>query len=122
MPPSSIRLFAPTIYPTVRTQVRAYTIGAFRVAQNSEQLSLVPMRKDVLEFLVKERALGYWVEKGWLESDSGTYRLTKDGLVTCQSALATQLQTHNTDASTVAYWVDQFQSNSNFPRHETFDL
>jgi hypothetical protein len=122
LPTSVFQLHAPATYPTSRVQIRAYTVAAFRVAQASDQLSLVPMRKDVLDFLIKGRALGYWLENRWLERDGDAYRLTKDGLVTCQSALAAQLKTHNTDASTVAYWVEQFQSNAALGRHETFDV
>ncbi len=117
----AIQLFAPETYPTKQTEVRAYTVAAFRTAQNSDQLSLVPMRKDVVDFLVKRRALGYWKDKGWLEEGGDGYRLTAAGLVICQSALANQLASHNTSAAEVGYWAHQFCSNQALPRKATFE-
>lgn len=114
------RLFAPARYPTARAEIRAYTIAAFRIAQGSDQLSLVAMPKNVIAFLVKGRAIGYWQEKGWLEEEAVAYRLTPEGLVVCQSALAQQLPSHNTRATNVAFWVNQFQTNSSLPRSELF--
>jgi hypothetical protein len=49
----SLQLFAPETYPTKPTEIRAYTIAAFRVAQTSNQLSLVAMQKSIVGFLVK---------------------------------------------------------------------
>ena len=114
--PTPLRLFAPEAYPTGRAELRAYTVAAFRVAQGSDQLSLIPMSKPIVDFLVKRRAIGYWKEKGWLEESDAGYRLSPAGLVLCQSALATQLPTHNTTADHVMYWVDQFLSNTGLPR------
>lgn len=117
-----LELFAPETYPTARTEIRAYTIAAFRVAQSSDQLSLVQMPKDVIDFLTKRRATGYWKQQGWLEEADGDYKLTAAGLVTCQSALASQLGTHNTSASEVSYWEAQFRHNSNLPRRASFEV
>jgi hypothetical protein len=120
MPNESTTYYAPNFYPTKRTEIRAYTIAAFRVAQRSDQLSLVPMPKALINFLIKERAVSYWKMKGWLEEDNESYRLSADGLVVCQSALAAQLPTHNTTARSTEYWVAQFQENSQLLRSATF--
>lgn len=117
----TIELYTPETYPTKQSEIRAYTVAAFRTAQASDQLSLIPMRKDVINFLVKRRALGYWKEKGWLEEGNDSYRLTAAGLVICQSALANQLPSHNTSAAEVGYWVDQFRSNRALPRRGSFE-
>ncbi len=116
----STTYYAPDLYPTKRTEIRAYTIAAFRVAQRSNQLSLVPMPKALVDFLIKERAVSYWKMKQWLEEDSECYRLSAGGLVVCQSALAAQLPTHNTTARNTEYWVTQFQQNTQLPRTATF--
>lgn len=116
---ASLQLYAPETYPTRRAEIRAYTVAAFRVAQGSDQLSLVAMPKAIVDFLVKGRAIGYWKEKGWLSEGTDGYRLSAEGLVLCQSALAQQLPTHNTTAGDVQYWVDQFLQNSRLPRSAT---
>lgn len=118
--PNIIQLFAPAVYPTARTELRAYTIAAFRVAQRSEQLSLIAMPKPIVDFLVKGRAVGYWQEKGWLTEQQDGYHLSAEGLVVCQSALAEQLPTHNTSATNVEYWVSQFLNNTTLPRSAQF--
>lgn len=115
-----VQLFAPSVYPTARVEIRAYTIAAFRVAQNSDQLSLVPMPKPKIDFLIKGRAIGYWKEKGWLAEGAGNYHLTTVGLVVCQSALAEQLLTHNTNAASIQFWVNEFRFNSSLPRSARF--
>lgn len=120
--PTTLQLFAPDVFPSSPGEQRAYIIAAFRIAQRSDQLSLIAMSKTLLEFLLKKRALGYWIQKGWLiEVDQG-YRLTDQGLVICQSALADQLATHNTTADRVAYWENEFRRNSQLPRAETFRI
>jgi hypothetical protein len=118
---TTLQLFAPDTYPTKRAEVRAYTIAAFRVAQSSDQLALVLMSKQLIDFLVKGRAIGYWKDQGWLEEAEANYRLTAAGLVTCQSALANQLATHNTSAADVSFWVTQFRHNTDLPRHASFE-
>lgn len=116
----NLTLFAPDTYPTSRHDIRAYTIAAFRIAQARDQLCLIPMAKPVLDFLVRPRALGYWIEKDWLSKDETSYRLTAQGLVVCQSALAEQLSTHNTTAAQVELWVEEFRNNSGLPRTGSF--
>ncbi|OGS97874.1 MAG: hypothetical protein A3K04_04685 [Gallionellales bacterium RBG_16_56_9] len=116
----SIQLYAPDTYPTKRAEIRAYTIAAFRVSQQSDQLSLVAMPKAIVDFLIKGRAIGYWNEKRWLTETPDGYRLTAEGLVICQSALAEQLPTHNTTARNVEYWVNQFRHNTKLPRSAAF--
>ncbi|EZP32702.1 hypothetical protein [Pseudomonas sp. RIT288] len=118
----NLQLFAPEAFPTAHSEVRAYTIAAFRVAQASDQLSLIAMSKPLLEFLVKKRALGYWLSRGRLIQEVHGYRLTERRLVDCQSALALQLPTHNTTASQVAFWVNEFCSNAELKRTATFEI
>ena len=118
---TSIELFAPAIYPRARAELRAYTIAAFRVAQASDQLSLIAMPKPIVEFLIKGRAIGYWKEKGWLTEQQDGYSLSADGLVVCQSALADQLPTHNTSSKDVGFWVEQFLNNRDLPRRAQFN-
>jgi hypothetical protein len=113
-------LFSPENYPTKPTEIRAYTVAAFRLAQNSDQLSLIPMRKDLLLFLIKERALGYWLAKGRLKDGGNVITLTPDGLVVCQQALANQLTIYNATPSEVQYWTLQFTRNNSLPRQTTF--
>ena len=118
--PEGSLLFAPAVYPSARVEIRAYAIAAFRVAQNNDQLSLIAMPKRMIHFLVKVRAIGYWKEKRWLTEQSDGYRLTTDGLVVCQSALADQLPTHNTAATNVEFSVHQFRTNTSLSRSERF--
>jgi hypothetical protein len=118
---NTLQLFAPLVYPTARIEVRAYTIAAFRVAQASDQLSLIAMFKPIIDFLIKGSAVNYWIRKGWLLEGDNAYHLTPQGLVICQSALANQLPTHNTNTENVWFWVTQFTTNSSLPRHENFD-
>jgi hypothetical protein len=112
----ALRLFAPKDYPTKHAERRAYTIAAFRIAQESDQLSLVSMPKPVITFFMKDTATQYWMKKGWLHERDDAFHLSGEGLVICQSALAEQLASHNTDAATVQYWVQQFTSNTSLPR------
>jgi hypothetical protein len=62
----TLPLFAPEVFPVAHSEVRAYIIAAFRVAQASDQMSLIAMSKPPLEFLVRRCALGYWVSRGRL--------------------------------------------------------
>lgn len=116
----TVMLYAPDIYPTNRIEMRAYTIAAFRVAQQSDQLSLVPMSKEILIFLMKERAIAYWKGNQWLEETDNLFKLSASGLVLCQSALAAQLPTHNTTATNTEYWEAQFRTNTHLSRRATF--
>ena len=118
----NLQLFAPEAFPTAHSEVRAYTIAAFRVAQASDQLSLIAMSKPLLEFLVKKRALGYWLSRGRLIQEVHGYRLTVRGIFDCQCALSLQLPTHNTTASQVAFWVNEFCSNAELKRTATFEI
>jgi hypothetical protein len=118
----SLQLFAPIDYPKRRIEIRAYTIASFRVAQRSDQLSLIAMPKLIIEFLMKESAIRYWKGKGWLLEGEHNYKLSQLGLVICQSALATQLPSHNTNAESVAYWEYQFQQNTLLPRNTTISI
>jgi len=71
---------------------RGRTIAAFRIAQNSSELTGSPMRRDVLRFLASPTAVNYWLKKLWLEK-CGKYgrieliQLTPSGLLTCAYAL-----------------------------------
>lgn len=115
-----IQLFAPELYPTSKAELRAYTIAAFRVAQRSEQLSLIAMPKPIIDFLMKDSAVKYWKTKEWLTEESDGYHLSAAGLVVCQSALAGELPTHNTNVTNVEYWLGQFLNNTALPRSGQF--
>jgi len=117
---SQFELFAPNQYPKAHRELRAYTIAAFRVAQNSEQLSLISMPKPLIDFLLRDKAIDYWQKNGWLIENSDGYRLSPDGLVICQSALAEQLPSHNTNTINASFWEDQFRNNHTLPRHAQF--
>ncbi len=45
---------------------RPRTIAAFYAAQGQKVLTKVPMRRDVLKYLMSKSAVSYWLEKGWL--------------------------------------------------------
>jgi len=120
-PFDEIQLFAPAVYPTSRFDIRAYTIAAFRIAQKSDQLSLVAMSMPIIDFLIKDRAIRYWKKKEWLNEHEDGYHLTPEGLVVCQSALADQLSTHNTNAASINFWVNEFRTNNSLPRSAQFD-
>jgi hypothetical protein len=116
-----VTLYAPDIYPRKHAEIRAYTVAAFRVAQGSDQLSLVAMRKELLRFLVKDRALRYWTTMGWLRERDGSVSLTAEGLAQCQQALAGQLASHNTGAGHIAFWIREFTLNAALPRRLLVD-
>lgn len=118
----TITLYAPDNYPRKQNEIRSYTVAAFQVVQRTDQLSLVRMRKDMLRFLIKEKAFGYWIGKGWLQDDGSHATLLAGGLVTCQQARANQLPGYNAGASEIDYWTKQFTENSALPRSASFSV
>ena len=118
-PGSPITLFGATAYPrsndealamglsgSRNKEMRALTIAAFRVAQNSSQLSTVPMNRDLLLFLLagSRTAFNYWVEKGRMVEDASHFRLTPDGLVECQDTLLGRAGAYSTTEGKVLEW------------------
>lgn len=61
----------------------ANTLASFLVAQGVSSISDLScertMPADLLRFLNRDRALGYWCGQGWLNRESGGYRLTRVG-------------------------------------------
>ena len=93
-----------------RAHVRAMTISGFRVAQNTDKISLAPMRRDVLTFLLSPRAVSHWIARDWLtvvgKNDEGKslVRLTRAGLGECDSSLL-GYGAWETDQMMISEWV-----------------
>ena len=62
----------------------ANTLASFLVAQGIHSVenldTTCPMPHDLLQFLNRERAIGYWMTQGWLRSDGSSLYLTESGL------------------------------------------
>lgn len=75
-------------------QGRGRTIGAFHIAQgNVSTLSKAEMRRDLLNKLMSERAVNYWLHsQAWLEKGRKVGKvqmlhLTDAGLITCNNSV-----------------------------------
>ena len=117
-----VRFYAPEDFPDKQAEIRAYTIAAFRVAQSGaaeagEPLSLADMQRNLVDFLIKGRALDYWKKQHWLQSTGMTYRLTEQGLAICQKAAAPA--SPSAGPADVSYWEKQFRENAALPRKKT---
>lgn len=115
-------LYAPDNYPSKKKEIRAYTVAAFQVAQRTDQLSLVPMRRDMVRFLIKDRAFGYWKTNGWLQDEGMHAVLLPSGLEVCRQAMANQQAGFSADPCEISYWTRQFTMNSALPRIGTFSV
>jgi hypothetical protein len=64
-------------------ELSANTLASFLIAQGVASVADLRreslMRGDLLRFLNRDRALGYWCDQGWLIRDGSGYRLTRDG-------------------------------------------
>ena len=65
-------------------ELSANTIASFLVAQS---VRIVPdleageaMSSEMLLFLNRDRAMGYWIQQGWLRQDADSFCLTDEGL------------------------------------------
>lgn len=47
------------------------------------------MQRNLVDFLIKGRAIDYWKKQRWLQDTGMTYRLTEKGLAICAKAPAT---------------------------------
>lgn len=97
---------------TRNKEVRALTIAAFRVAQNSSQLSTARMNGDLLLFLLagSRTAFKYWIEKGRLVEEAESFRLTPTGLAECQDTLLGNAGAYSTTEAKVQEWQHRFLS------------
>lgn len=93
-------------------EMRALTIAAFRLAQNSTQLSMRGMNGELLLYLLagSTSALGHWVGKGRLSLEAGSYALTPEGLAECQNTLLGQAGAYSTTEAKVQEWVTRLVS------------
>jgi hypothetical protein len=117
-----VKFYAPEDFPEKQAEIRAYTVAAFRVAQSglaasAEPLAPVDMQRNLVDFLIKGRAIDYWKKQRWLQGDGMTYRLTEEGLAICAKSPLTASGTPG--PADVAYWDSQFRSNSSLPRKKT---
>jgi hypothetical protein len=117
-----VKFFAPEDFPEKQAEIRAYTVAAFRVAQSGAATSEAPlaavdMQRNLVDFLIKGRAIDYWKKQRWLQGDGMTYRLTEEGLAICaKSPTAAPAAPGPTD---VAWWEQQFRANASLPRKKT---
>lgn len=89
-------LYCPGAYDNPLTPSgRGRTIASFLIAQgNVPSLTIAEMRRDILNYLMSPRAVGYWLsDQGWLEISRKVgrvqlLRLTEAGIVTCLNSLA----------------------------------
>lgn len=117
-----VKFYAPDDFPEKQAEIRAYTIAAFRVAQSGAvpsdaPLAPVDMQRNLVDFLIKGRAIDYWKKQRWLQGTGMTYRLTEEGLAICAKApAAAGTPPGPTD---VGYWETQFRENAALGRKKT---
>lgn len=120
-----VKFYAPEDFPEKQAEIRAYTVAAFRVAQSgiaasAAPLAAVDMQRNLVDFLIKGRAIDYWKKQRWLQGDGMTYRLTEEGLAICaKSPTAAPAAPATAGATDVAYWEQQFRANAALPRKKT---
>ena len=121
-----VKFYAPEDFPEKQAEIRAYTVAAFRVAQSgaapsAEPLAPVYMQRNLVDFLIKGRAIDYWKKQRWLQGDGMTYRLTEEGLAICAKSPSTGAMPAGAapGPTDVAYWEQQFRENAALPRKKT---
>ncbi len=109
-------------------QGRAMAIAGVCVAQNGDKISSAPMRRDVVTFLLSNRAVSYWIEKKWLtvvgKNDDGKslIRLTPSGRSECEFSLPGK-GSAGTDPAMVSQWVQRMLDGGNVAnKSKSFDL
>ena len=117
-----VKFYAPEDFPEKQAEIRAYTIAAFRVAQSGAvpsdaPLAPVDMQRNLVDFLIKGRAIDYWKKQRWLQGTGMTYRLTEEGLAICAKAPAAAGATPG--PADVGYWETQFRENATLGRKKT---
>lgn len=79
----------------------ANTIASFLAAQGIRSVADLdtgrPMSPELLLFLNRDRAVGYWLDQGWLSSDGSALYLTATGLDEVQSREAGEALKANGD-------------------------
>lgn len=114
-----VKFYAPEEFPEKQAEIRAYTIAAFRVAQSAAlrsdaPLALVDMQRNLVDFLIKGRAIDYWKKQRWLQSTGMAYRLTEEGLAICAKTPAAAAAASG--PADVGYWEMQFRENAALAR------
>lgn len=109
-------LYSSGSYENPLTEIgRGRTIAAFHVAQSSNELTDAETRRDILNFLMSPRAVGYWLnEKHWLEKGRKIGRveilkLTPEGLRTCANSLNGGASV-GTSRSIVDQWIRRMRN------------
>jgi hypothetical protein len=94
-------------------EMRAMTIAAFRIAQNTSQIDDRLMQGDFLLFLLanSKSAIDHWIKNGRLmEGENGCYYLDIRGREECDKSLAGQTRGYNTSEDKVQEWVQRMLS------------
>jgi hypothetical protein len=88
-------------------EMRAMTISAFRVAQNSSSLTTTLMSEGLLLFLLADSrtTVNHWIKTGRLSRCNEGLRLELPGINECLSSLTGESGAYNTDEATVRLWV-----------------
>ncbi len=107
-------------------EVKGMTIAAFRIAQNTSELSNQYMDAKLLRFLCSKRAIEYWIEKQWLvanKNNQNQLKLSRKGIEKCSEDLD-----KSTSEEKVMEWTTRMlkgddvatekMSNLNFKRSE----
>ncbi len=88
-------------------EMRSMTIAAFRVSQNTADLSDAPMDYQRLRFLLagSDSAINHWITKGRLIREGGMCYLTDNGLDECEQSLLHEPGQYSTSEEKVAEWT-----------------
>ena len=102
-----------------RSEMRAMTIAAFRVAQNSSVINDELMDSSLLYFLLadSDTAVNYWKREGRLEEGEGGFYLTPEGLKACDDSLNNRAAGgYNTSEAMVNQWTNRILSGDRIAR------
>lgn len=75
------------------------------------------MQRNLVDFLIKGRAIDYWKKQRLLQDTGMTYRLTEKGLAICAKAPAAADSPPG--PADVGYWQTQFHENAALGRKKT---
>ncbi len=126
---AQVTLWSMKAYENPLTEIgRGRTIAAFLVAQGLAELSTtVEMRRDVLNFLMSPKAVGYWLnEKRWLRSSRKNGRieyllLALPGRSECRSSLNGSAAVRTSQVY-VDDWIARMKSGERMECSKVFDL
>ena len=103
---------------TENKELRAQSIAAFMLAQSLERpegiQSDVQMNSGFLQFVVRDRAIRYWSDNGWITLDGDSVILTGFGLEKIHRSL-------NGDERGYSVTEDQVISAANIVRNGSLD-